>query len=330
MLARVATDSSAAASSYDFYVTVDTSHCLFTGQPMYFASIHGNSNHWAVWTTADTEDPNGTPDTINKKSLRIWLRTNYATNLNEIAAVHWEIKWCGVGTVDVPAPSYALCCGKSSSSNWNNYGENGVTSVSFKGCGFTGTDGPYVFTSLSDTSGGISARVSGVNSIYGASNDGFTVYLMMLPGYSAIGAGGYNQRNFQLNWCAFQPRANEGSAGYPCTAPRLLAGAGGQNVQSDDGNMCCDKTKYSGWQDSGDGKTIYRNIDVSRCGFSVVTTVLVDLRGDWSTADKAGGTAAFSWVDSKTIRYTVWTNGQYRYYDAVKYHWRAQWCLMGQ
>ena len=94
--------------------------------------------------------------------------------------------------------------------------------------------------------------------------------------------------------------------------------------------MCCDKTKYSGWQDTGDGKTVYRTVDVSLCSSSVVSTVLINLRGDAGTADRVGGTAAFSWVDIKTLKYVVWTGGSYRAFDAARYHWRAEWCLMGE
>ena len=162
-------------------------------------------------------DPSGTPDSISKNKLKIWLRAAVYESLSYIRDEYqWTLRWCGVGSVDVPAPSYAMCCGKSSTSNWNDYYGEGVTTVSLKGCEFTGSETPYVFTSLSDTSGGKSARALGVNSIYGPSNDAFTVYLKMLPGYSSMGNQGYNQANFQLNWCAFQPRTNQGFAGYPC------------------------------------------------------------------------------------------------------------------
>ena len=94
--------------------------------------------------------------------------------------------------------------------------------------------------------------------------------------------------------------------------------------------MCCDKTKHSGWKDSEDGKTIYRTVDVSRCGFSVVATVLINLRGDAGTAEYASGTAAFSWVDNKTLKYTVWSLTNIKAYQADRNHWRAEWCLIGE
>jgi hypothetical protein len=43
-----------------------------------------------------------------------------------------------------------------------------------------------------------------------------------------------------------------------------------------------------------------------------------------------GGGASFSvGTDAKKMTVNVWTKGKYKFYDAERYHWRVQYCLIG-
>ena len=53
------------------------------------------------------------------------------------------------------------------------------------------------------------------------------------------------------------------AAGFPCTSPRLLKGAGDQGVFSDVGKVCCDTSSSGGWRGAG-ADSLQKTIDVSQ------------------------------------------------------------------
>ena len=52
--------------------------------------------------------------------------------------------------------------------------------------------------------------------------------------------------------------------------------------------------------------------------------------GPQGSVDRTGGGSSFSvGTNAKQMTVNVWTKGKYKFYDAERYHWRVQYCLIG-
>mmetsp|Transcript_77684 Transcript_77684/g.125998 ORF Transcript_77684/g.125998 Transcript_77684/m.125998 type:complete len:313 (+) Transcript_77684:2-940(+) len=311
---------------------------------MYFSQIYADHNHYMIYTDHDIVNPEKTPDASSPDFFRVWLRNSAndnALNLAYIKRNNYSLKWCGIGSTSLPAPSYAMCCGSSRSKQWT--GNKGGTSLDINtaGCGWEeGVDAsriakapPWYFTTLRDTANGKSASIR-TAPIYNPVQTGFRTYLAPLPGQPAITPNLANNYNFDVQWCAVKPMAGTtgGAAGYPCTAPRVIVGNGDQAVQTNNAKICCEKTGSSGWKVSGkSGTFLEKTIDISLCNMKKVHVTLVNVRGDEGSVDHTGGAGAFSMgSDPNLMKVNVWTNnGKYKFYDAERFHWHVQYCLVG-
>jgi len=322
------------------HADVDTRKCGFTGQPFYFAQVYGTSYIKSIYTQADIVNPDSRPDEMNPDKFRVYLRNAERYNvlhLSNAKANKYSVKWCGFGSTSRPAPSYAMCCGSSRTKKWT--GGEATLNVNTAGCGWKlsqdaariAAPPPMYFTSLKDTAGGTSARVRSA-SVYSPSPTGFISKLQALPGQTMSGSKA-NDYNIDVQWCGVKPMAGTtgGSAGYPCTAPRVIVGNGDQAVQTNNAKICCEKTGTSGWKAGGRAGTfLEKTIDISPCNMKKVHVTMVDVRGDEGSVDRTGGGSSFSvGTNAKQMTVNVWTKGKYKFYDAERYHWRVQYCLIG-
>jgi len=322
------------------YVDVDTSHCKFSAQPMYFTSVYGSGNHYNFYSQSAITNPNMDPDVMDKKSFRLYLRGYSSMSVSRAKQFKYSVKWCGMGPTEILPPAYEMCCGVAKTKAWDNYGNHAVTMpIDTSGCGWSDGDNPslrppppFYFASLSDNAYGNSGHVRGPNSIYSPTSKGFRVYLKKLPGYGTLQRGSANTQNFAINWCAVKklPPTNLGEAGFPCTAPRILTPGDAKTVYTNNGQICCDTTSADGWKDTPNKVGVYRDIDISRCKLDKTKVIVTDVRGDMGSIEHTGGASSFQQLaDKNTIRVSVWTNNKYKFYQASQYHWRVQWCVFG-
>jgi len=330
------------AGANTIYIDVDTSKCRFNGQPYYFTTLYADGEHKTTYTVQNIVNPDKTPNEMHPRKFRVYLRNSNNDNrltLNFVKSKHSSLKWCGFGSSEKPAPSYAMCCGASRTKNFKQSGVNTYVDVNTAGCGWKDNQdaarmkkpAPWYFTTLKDTSNGRSAGIRSP-SVYSPSQTGFRSYLDELPGQPGNSATRYNNQNIDLQWCAVKPMAGatNGGAGYPCTAPRVLVGAGDQAVQTNNAKICCRKTGSSGWKDAGKGVFLYKEIDISPCDMKKVHVTMVDVRGDEGSIDYTGGGKSFSvGSDAKKMKVSIWTRGKYKFYDAERFHWKVQYCLVG-
>ena len=134
--------------------------------------------------------------------------------------------------------------------------------------------------------------------------------------------------------------------------------------QTNHAKICCEKSSASGWvaaTGASAGKFIEKTIDISACNMKKVPSLrtcspwqagrhwrvhaltlphyvcrfqvhvtMVDMRGDQGSIEHTGGGAMFSvGTDAKKMKVKVWVKGTYKFYDAERYHWHAQYCLIG-
>jgi len=207
------------AGANTIYIDVDTSKCRFDGQPYYFTTLYADGMHKGVYTMQNIVNPDKTPNEMHPRKFRVYLRNGLNDNeltLNMVKARHASLKWCGFGTSDKPAPSYAMCCGASRTKNFHDSGGNTYVDVNTAGCGWTDNQdaarmkqpAPWYFTTLKDTSNGKSAGIRSP-SVYSPGQQGFRSYLDELPGQDANSATRYNNENIDVQWCAVKPMAGE-------------------------------------------------------------------------------------------------------------------------
>jgi len=73
------------------YVDVNTSSGGFTGTPLYFTSIGGNSNHWATTGATSIYLPTAT-------GFRVYVRyaNSGAITPDQANSLQWHINWLGI------------------------------------------------------------------------------------------------------------------------------------------------------------------------------------------------------------------------------------------
>jgi len=339
-----------------FMIDVNTEKCNFRGQPKYFTSVFGTSHHWGMWTQDDivSSDPNR--KTMDPRKFRVYLQASHHVHMSHVHHYKYSLRWCGVG--DTPAPpltKYAMCCG-SQKKGWRQYGSQGLyMDVDMGGCGWpqekSGQTGglkeppPTIFAELSDSTcrdkvftsqtSRCAATVRGVQSIYSAANRKFRVYMRSLPGKQGLNAARSAQNHWRINWCAFKRAHPTPKPGFPCTAPRLLAGATSSNTQrtiTNDGSICCGTTGDN-WKDGGAG-FLKQEVNMAMCGFKYPpTTILTGLRGKTHTARRAGGASSYTTTgDFNKIVVYAWTGGigNFPAYKAHRDAWKVEWCAVGR
>jgi len=333
------------AGANTLYVDVDTSKCKFEGQPFYFAQMYADGSQYSVYTVADIVNPDRTPNEMSPKKFRVYLRN--AQNDGTLTAGfskanHDSLKWCGFGsrTSTKPVPSYAMCCGSSRSKAWTSNSGLASLDVNTAGCGWKDNQDksrmalppPWYFTAMKDTSNGKSASVR-ATAVYSPGMTGFRTYLMAQQGEDAMTTAVANDNNLNVEWCGVRELAGatNGKAGYPCSSPRVIVGNGDQSVQTNHAKICCEKTSSSGFKAGGrSGTFLEKTIDISPCNMKKVHVTLVDIRGDEGSVDHVGGAAAFSvGTNADHMKVKVWTKGKYKFYDAERYNWHVQYCLIG-
>ena len=200
-------------------IDVDTSKCKFTGQPYYFTTLYGDGSMQDVYTVQNIVNPDKTPNEMHPKKFRVWLRNsrnNGQLHLNWVKGRHYSLKWCGFGSAERAAPSYAMCCGASRTKNFHDSGGNTYADISTSGCGWKANQdaarmkkpAPWYFTSFKDTSNGASAQVRNP-SVYSATETSFRTYMQELPSQPQNSATRYNNNNIDIQWCAVKPMAGD-------------------------------------------------------------------------------------------------------------------------
>ena len=158
------------------------------------------------------------------------------------------------------------CVGRTTtgSTNWQSYGSSGLyLDVDTSQCGFTGT--PVYITAL----GGSSSHWSttGATSIYGATKNGFRVYVKFVNG-SGITPQQANNWNWHIEWMAL---------------PSGTAASGQCSGQTSPGNTA--------WQQYGAG--IYVDVATSGCGFGATPIYATSLGGSSAHWLATGATAIY-------------------------------------
>eukprot|EP00960_Hanusia_phi_P002260 64852-Hanusia_phi.AAC.8 len=255
------------------YVNIDTSKCSFATQPIYFTSLYGTTSNALVYSEdniIETEHHR-----VDKKHLKVYLRSRDPLELDDIRSHGWSLKWCGMGISFAARPQkLSMCCGSADSSQWK-YGASGLSKrIDTSGCdlsnvGDSSQDTPYYFASLSDSSCGsdlrssehCTAKVYGFNGIHAPTNDGFTVDIRPVAGEQSLSASSAKHDGWKLNWCAVKelPHSYSRQEGFPCdvsqvlqypltlslagTNPRILVGNGKQQILSNYGQICCGQSR---------------------------------------------------------------------------------------
>ena len=73
------------------YVNIDTSKCEFATQPIYFTSLYGKHSNGLVFSEdniVETENHR-----VDKKRLKVYLRSRETLNLDEIRSHGWSLKY---------------------------------------------------------------------------------------------------------------------------------------------------------------------------------------------------------------------------------------------
>ena len=323
-----------ADSNYNHHVKISLRKCQFKGQPTVFTSVRCTGYCWEQYSSNNIITDN---NVMNKKEFKLYVRTNAGVSLGTIKRRKWKIQWCAYGDSAMNPVRYKMCCGSSSTGSWNQYSNGVYNDVNTKGCGFK-TE-PYYFTSLSDRACGkellgsarCAAKAIGQNSIYSTRADGFRVYTKPMSGDVNFNYATSRANGWQLNWCGVEtmPPSVDGKGGFPCTAPRLLKGNNDNNVFSDDGQICCDRTSAGGWKKAG-SRAIGKEVDISACGFNKIRYTLLNVRGDDPIQMVSGATSWAPTSDPQKIMVYLQTGGKYKFYTAVQYHWKVQYCIVGR
>jgi hypothetical protein len=281
------------------YVDVDTSKCKYKGTPKYFASLTGNKHHWEAWTVSDIVNPKSSSAiTTDNRKFRIYVRRGESSSTHVARTYQWSIKWFGVGDSDNPPNEYyGMCCG-SQKTGWKPFRsghKSGLQiNIDTSGCGWTETAGgqtdglqappPWYFTELQDTScrndvytsqsNRCASTARGDNSIYFPKMQGFTTFVRSMPGKQNLDVTRAVNNGWTVNWCAFKRSHPSPRAGFPCTAPRLLAGASSSNPQgivSNNAEICCGLTSKK-WVNGG-ANFLRKDISLAQCGFTQAVSI---------------------------------------------------------
>jgi hypothetical protein len=309
--------------------------CKFSGQPTVFVSMTCTSDCWNENSLGSIVTEN---NVMNPKEFKVYVRSQDAVSLRQAKNSKWTMQWCAFGESSMKPINYQVCCGSSSPGSWVQYGAAGLYSdINTKGCEFKNV--PYYFSSITDTACGkellgsarCTAKAIGSEAHYSSSKDGFRTYVKNIAGEPYLNQATARSNGWQLNWCgvAASPPTTEGSAGYPCTSPRLLKGNNDNGVFSNEGAICCDKTSAGDWKAAGT-RAISKEVDISACGFTKIAYTLVNVRGDNPLQMVSGGSSWAPTDDKTKIKVYLQTNGKYKFYNAEQYHWKVEYCVFGR
>ena len=243
-------------------VTIDTSHCTFSSDPLYFTSIGGQGSHFILRGTNSIAS-----ETRDDFSITIRNGSNITPEEADSTSLEWYVNWMAVEN-NIVSPK--LCTGKTSVGNteWQLYSTDGIfLEVDFSHCMFEST--PIIFTSLS---GSYHSDIRGAAALYPLQSDGnfdtngFRVYISK----SGITPEQANAWEWSINWMAVYP-----------------------DVRSD--TMCVGHTlqEETPWQ-LYSATAVMTNVNTSFCDLGETPTYFTSLAGKSSHWLSTGGTAIYS------------------------------------
>jgi len=285
------------------FVDINSKKCKFSGTPVYFSSLLGNSHHWTTTGATSHFRVRPTGFRVAIAGLRYASRFKYK----------YKVSWCGIGRVrgGQRKVKRSLCCGHVET--WKKYGSHMMTDISMKRCGFKRT--PKVFTSLFGTSSHWILRQP--SAVYGLNRNKFRVYI---HGSRPSQAKKYK---YSLQWCAvavtkFRSRGRN----YPCNGARKLNSNG--SVAQNNGRVCCGRA-YVKWNNySSNGVTA--RVATTRCKFKRSPTYFSSVGGTNLHDMTTGANAIYS---PSRAGFTVYLHGfkwTLRKKAAVRYGFNIEWC----
>ena len=185
----------------------------------------------------------------------------------------------------LPSPS-PFCASTTATSGWVQYGNDGIyRDVDISGCGFTSA--PTISSGLTGLTAHWTAK--GGSSQYTITATGFRVYVNQ-PGITAAKAIGYG---WKIGWIA---------------SPPIMSST-----------FCASTTATSGWVQYGnDG--IYRDVDISGCGFTSAPTLSSSLTNSWTAS---GGSSQYH-ITATGFRVYVYYPG-ITIAQATSWNWKIGW-----
>ena len=189
-------------------------------------------------------------------------------------------------------PLHGVCAGTSPTSGWTQYGPDGIyRDVDLSGCGFT--QAPIISSSLAGITRHWTAR--GGSAPYGKSANGFRIYVSE-PGITPSDATAWG---WKINWIAAKP------------------------IMSSE--FCAGTSPTSGWTQYG-ANGIYRDVDLSGCGFTQAPIISSSLAGITAHGGATGGSAPYSITANGFRIYVAEPHERgIRASDATAWGWKINW-----
>jgi hypothetical protein len=270
-------------------VKIDTSHCAFSSDPLYFTSIGGQSGHYALRGTSSIAS-----ETRDDFSITVRNGSNITPEKADSTSLEWYVNWMAVEN-NIVSPK--LCTGKTSVGNteWQTYSADGIfLDVDFSHCMFEST--PMTFTSLS---GSYHSDIRGAAALYPFQSEGnfdtngFRVYINK----NGITPEQANAWEWSINWMAVSP-----------------------DVRSD--TVCVGHTlqKETPWQFHSD-TAVMTNVNTSFCDLGETPTYFTSLSGNSHHWTSTGGTAIYLPARDS---FRIYLNGA-TLETAQNYNWYINW-----
>ena len=224
---------------------------------------------------------------ITPSGFRTYVASTITASQAGSSTYNWHVNW-----IAAPATlSRAFCAGATTASGWNYYSSSGIyRDVDISGCGFTTS--PVVVTNIAGSSS--HWTTNGGAEPYSISTTSFRNYISTTITASQAGSSTYN---WHLNWIAAEP----------VLSPTFCAG----------------KTTASGWtyySSSG----IYRDIDISGCGFTSAPVISSSLSGSSSHWTSTGGAETYS-VTATSFRIYISSSITASQAASSTYNWHVHW-----